>query len=110
MRRAAVRWLERTQAPPTGWAAEAGSEAQERRAGAAEGELEDLGPAEVAVDRVVEVHADPAVEVLGGVDDTLGAVGRPELGDHQLVVRHRGPPSSRQMACSAVRRIASVSM
>ena len=51
-----------------------------------EGELELLGPEEVAVQRVVDVDADAAVQVLRGVHDALAALGRPELGDATSVV------------------------
>ena len=46
---------------------------------ASEGELDVAGPAEGAVDRVVDVDADPAVEVLGRVGDPVGPVG-PTIG------------------------------
>ena len=52
----------------------------------AELQLEDLGPPEVAVDRVLDVEADAAVEVLGGVGDPVPAVGGPVLGDVELLV------------------------
>ena len=54
---------------------EAGAEALQGRGGAPERELENLRPSEVAVDRIVEVHADATVEVLRGVHHALGAVG-----------------------------------
>src|SRR5438105_13152661 len=55
--------------------------------GRAQGELALLGPEEVTVQRVVDVDADAAVQVLGGVHDPLAAFGRPELGHRQLVGR-----------------------
>jgi hypothetical protein len=57
----------------------------------------------------VEVDPDCAVDVDGGVGQTVARVGRPELGHGQL--GFRGQPSlNRQAACHSVRRAPSTSM
>src|SRR5437660_11945783 len=50
----------------------------------AEAQLELLGPQEVAVQGVVPVDPDAAVQMLGSVDHPLAAIGRPELGHGDL--------------------------
>ncbi len=52
---------------------------------AAQGQLDVLGHQEVAVERVVGVHPDPAVQVLGRLGHPPPTLGRPELGDVELV-------------------------
>ena len=56
---------------------EQGAEAQELRRGAAEAQLELLRVEEVAVQRVLPVDADTAVQVLGGVHDALARQAHP---------------------------------
>jgi hypothetical protein len=51
---------------------------------AAVDELEALGGGEEAVGLTVQVDADPAVDVNGGVGEPVAGVGRPQLGDRQL--------------------------
>src|SRR3954452_16435915 len=63
------------------------AEVAEVAAAGAEGELELLGPAVVAVQRVVAVDADAAVEVLRGAHDALAGVGGEVLGDGDLLGR-----------------------
>src|SRR5262249_45717740 len=53
----------------------------------AERELDGLRPQVVAMDRIVDVHADAAVQVLGGVDDAVAGLRRPELRHPDLVAR-----------------------
>ena len=72
-------------------------------------ELEHLDPAEVAVDRVVDVDADAAVQVLGGVGDAVAAVGAQNLA--MWSSSSAGSPSaSRHAAWIAVSRTPWVSM
>ena len=61
-------------------------------------ELVVLGGQEVAVQRVVEVDADAAVDVYGGVRDPVARLGRPELRGGDLGA-HGRPSASRQAAC-----------
>src|SRR4051794_31412315 len=75
--------------PPTavgsdGFVGEDLAELQQLLLGPAEVELEPLGPEVVAVQRVVAVDADAAVEVLGGGGDALATFGHPELGGGDL--------------------------
>ena len=57
------------------------AQAGELSARAAEQQLDLLAPEEVPVDRVRDVRAHPAVQVLGGMDDPLAPLGRLPLGD-----------------------------
>ena len=74
-----------------------------------ERELDLLGPPEVAVNRVVDVEADAAVQVLGGMHHPLGAFGRPELGDGERLSAASTLGSATRPG-DAVSRMASVSM
>src|SRR5262249_5145863 len=53
----------------------------------AERELDGLRPEVVAMDRVVDVDADPTVQMLGGVDDAVSRLRGPELRHPDLVAR-----------------------
>src|SRR5262245_59840352 len=64
----------------------------------AERELDGLRPQVVAMDRIVDVNPDAAVQVLGGVDDAVAGLRRPEVGDPDLVARRDSraePPRAR---------------
>src|SRR5438105_848286 len=56
-----------------------------------ERQLDLLRPEIVAMQRVVDVDADPAVEMLRRIGDAVGGLGRPELRDGDLVPRR--PPA-----------------
>ena len=78
--------------------------------GAAQCELLPLGGGEVAVRLAVEVDADAAVDVHRGVRDPVAGVGRPELGDRDLLRSAGSPSLSRHAACHSVSRAPSTSM
>ena len=65
------------------------TEAEQLRRGTAEGELELLGPTEVARQRVLDIHADAAVHVLRGMCHAVAALAGPPLRDGRLVARGR---------------------
>ena len=88
--RAAVR-RSRTVIGHAGSAASARPIVQRLLGGAAAGELEALGGGEVAVRLAVEVDADAAVDVDGGVREPVAGVGRPELRDGHLDRRPAAP-------------------
>ena len=71
-----------------------GSEPEQLVGGATQGQLDVLGHEEVAVQRVVAVHAHPAVQVDGGVNHPLAPVGGPELGHGHLAGRPADPRRS----------------
>src|SRR4029453_18474580 len=58
------------------------------RAGA-QRQLQRLRPQVVAVDRIVDVHPDAAVEVLRGIGDAVTRLRRPELRHAHLVTRRQ---------------------
>ena len=86
------------------------AEPLERGRRRAERELELLREQEVAVQRVVAVDADAAVQVVRGVHDALRALARPRTWPIATCSRAGSPVSSRHAACHAVSRTASVSM
>ena len=82
--------------------------------GRAEGQLEMLGPGVVAVQRIVGVGAEAAVQMLRGLHDPAYALGGPDLGDRHVPggrQRARPPPVViRHAACHSVASMARRSM